>query len=129
MNWELVLTSTAIATVLSTVVAGWFARPKQKSEARKFDTDADLAVTDLNVRHAREEADRAQAAREEAERSRNACRQSLVRSLDLSDVILDAFERMIAVLRAGRLPTPDEIDEIVSETIVPTRRTVRELRP
>lgn len=121
--WAQWLTSGGVVALIGYIVA-W---PKTKAEARQTNTSTDLSVTDANIRNAREEADRAQSARRDAEAARDVCKSSLNRALDAMDTVLDAVEQMMHRQRSGTVTVEDW--DALDATMDGARREVRELRP
>lgn len=122
-----VLLSGGTFAVLGSIAKGISLWPKTRSEARQNNVGTDLSVGDANIRHAREEADRAQKAREEAETARDTCKRSLNRALDAMDTVLDAMEQVMRRQREGTATADDWAD--LDATMDGARREVRELRP
>lgn len=126
MNWGQVaqwVATVGIAGLVSVLVT----IPKGRAEAKSTNTDANVKLTESNLKAAQEAASRSDKSREDAEKARDACRQSLVRSLDLNETVIDAVEQFLDRLEEQSANAEDYED--VHATLRAVRREIRELRP
>ncbi|ANW64031.1 hypothetical protein BCA37_10865 [Mycobacterium sp. djl-10] len=127
VQWAVTIFVSVAAPILVSWIKARADARKTRSEARSTDVATDLSVGDANIRGAREEADRAQAARQLAEEARDQCKNNLVQALDAMDFVLEAIETVLHRQRMGTITEADYDD--LDETMDTARRDVRRLRP